>query len=66
MKRKGRQHLPKVGSKPQRRYSQQHQRDAVADNYGIEVEKHTTAEKIGAGVIGVIIACGAIAILFFT
>ncbi len=52
MKRKDRQHLPKVGSKPQRRYSQQHQRDAVADNYGLEVEKHTTAEKVGAGVVG--------------
>lgn len=66
MKRKGRQHLPKVGSKPQREYSQQHQRDAVADNYGVEVEKHTTLEKFGAAIIAVIIVCGAIALMFFT
>lgn len=66
MKKKGRQHLPKVGSKPQREYSQRHQRDALAENMGFDVESHSVAEKVGVAVIAVIIVAGMIAFMFMT
>ena len=34
-KRKGRKHLPKVGTAPERRYSQHEEREAVVENFGI-------------------------------
>ena len=66
MKKKGRQHLPKVGSKPQRQYSQRHQRDAVAENLGFNVESHSAAEKVGVAVIAAIIVFGMVAFMFMT
>jgi hypothetical protein len=35
MKRKGRQHLPKVGSKPENNYAIRHERQAVEENLGL-------------------------------
>lgn len=66
MKKKGRQHLPKVGSRPQREYSQRHQRDAVAENLGFDVESHSAVEKVGVAVLAVIIVVGMVAFIFFT
>jgi hypothetical protein len=34
-KRKGRKHLPKVGTAPERRYAQHEEREAVVENFGI-------------------------------
>ena len=34
-KRKGRKHLPKVGTAQERRYAQHEEREAVVENFGI-------------------------------
>ncbi len=66
MSRKGRKHLPKVGTKPEREYAQHEERDAVADNLGMHVESRTTTEVVGAILIAVLVVLGALALVFFT
>ena len=38
MKRKGRQHLPKVGTPQERHYAQQHEERDVVGNFGIHAK----------------------------
>jgi hypothetical protein len=45
-KRKGRKHLPKVGTAPERAYSQRKEREAVEENLGIRPGS-TTARILG-------------------
>lgn len=46
-KRKGRKHLPKVGTAPEREYAQRHEREAVEENLGIR-PGGITARVLGA------------------
>ncbi len=66
MSRKGRQHLPKVGTKPEREYAQEHERESVVDNFGLHVESHTATEIIGAILVAVLVVLGAVSLAMFT
>lgn len=67
MKRKDRRHLPKVGTAPEQRYAQQHERGDVLGNLGIH-ERHptTTTETIGAVFVSVVVVVGMLAFILFT
>lgn len=66
MSRKGRKHLPKVGTKSEREYAQQHERESVVDNLGFHVESRTATAVIGAIVVAVLVVLGAVALAVFT
>ena len=59
-KRKGRQHLPKVGTAPERKYAQKHEREAVVENFGIREGQATGWAKILVWVLVVLLVVGSI------
>jgi hypothetical protein len=60
-KRKGRTHLPKVGTAPERNYAQKHEREAVIENFGIHEGQATGWARILVWVLVVAIVIGGIA-----
>jgi hypothetical protein len=62
-KRKGRkhQHLPKVGTAPERAYAQKHEREAVVENFGIHEGQATGWTRILVWILVVAIVVGGIA-----
>lgn len=59
-KRKGRKHLPKVGTAPERSYAQKHEREAVVENFGIREGQATGWAKILVWVLVVLLVVGSI------
>jgi hypothetical protein len=53
-KRKGRKHLPKVGTAPELEYSQRREREAVEENLGIRPGSTT------AWILGAVLVAGAV------
>ena len=57
-KRKGRKHLPKVGTAPERQYAQHHEREAVVENFGIREGQATGWARIVVWVLVVAVVVG--------
>jgi hypothetical protein len=57
-KRKGRRHLPKVGTAPERTYARRHERQAVAENFGIREGQATGWARIVVWVLVVAVVLG--------
>ena len=60
-KHKGRKHLPKVGTATERRYAQQHEREAVVENFGIHEGQATGWARILVWILVVAVVIGGIA-----
>lgn len=60
-KRKGRKHLPKVGTAPERAYAQKHEREAVTENFGIHEGQATGWARIMVWILIVAVVIGGIA-----
>lgn len=63
MKRKGRQHLPKVGTAPEREYAMKHEREAVEENMGIR--PGSMVAWIAGALVVVIVAVSVLALIAF-
>jgi hypothetical protein len=57
-KRKGRKHLPKVGTAPERKYAQKHEREAVVENFGLHEGQATGWARILVWVLVVMVVLG--------